>query len=953
MDNFINKFRQIVKKYPQNIAILTDGQRAVNYFDLYNSALKVARLLKSKKIGKENIVAISLNKSAEYIIALLGVWLSGAAFLPLSPDLPEERKNFILKEAKPVLIIGKNKGVKTLNIYDILAAKRKGVAPAISFLPEDLAYVIYTSGSTGRPKGVMINHDGIVNVLEQQIKTFRLGPGNRSLLFLSINFDAAISDIGTALLSGATLCIETGSNLEIAQNLPDIIAKRKITYIDIPPSLLKILSPEQMPDRLKTVVIGGESSAANTVKKWAEKFRLINVYGPTEATICTSMVVCNPNTWDGPDIGSPIANVEYKILNGELLISGVGLARGYLNQPDLTKEKFFYLGTKRYYRTGDIVEKEGKKIYFVGRKDRQLKIHGQLVAPEEAEAQLQSYEDVTRAAIILKNKELIAFVEFRKGKAEKASTLKKYLKRFLPSWMIPHRIIVLEKIPLNANGKIDYSKLKNFIAQPVVKDIRIRTHNGIAGQLKSIWEKALGRENIGINENFFSIGGDSLAALSVVTEARKYGINIPLGLLAKKSTIKTLVAWYKKNKNKVVSDGMPAVRFEKDFAVEKEWRRLFKAGVNLSQKNGSLFITGATGFLGIYLLKELLKKTDKNIYVLVRAADFKKAMEKISSTGARYGVNFTFGEIKRIRIVLGDVEQPRLGMFLKDWRKLTREVSDVYHCAAIVNMAKTYEELKSSNVDSVKEIVRFALIGNKKRVNYVSTLSVLVATDKNTGILLEDNDLSCVKIIYGGYAQSKWVSERFLRQIPKESLGINIFRPGLLTGNSKTGIYSDHDYLKMFIQGIIQLGSIPGGKHNSITLDVTPVDYAAKAIAYISLKSQGDTYHIANKGGFTLKMILDALKKLGINIKILPPGKWLTQMKSKELSQNESAAFMALCRLMPKEKDFEQLRSMDLFQATNVNFDQTRSWQYLKYVPIIAPKPDANLLGKYIKLILK
>ena len=953
MEDFLTKFKQVVQKYPQNVAVLTNEESALTYSELYKSAINVAYLLKSRGIKKGDIVAIHLRKSPEYIIALLGVWFSGAAFLPLSPNLPKKRKAFILNEANPVFIIGSSKGGKTLNIHDILATGVKGAPSVINLLPEDLAYVIYTSGSTGEPKGVMVNHSGIVNILEQQIKVFQLNAASRSLFLLSISFDASLSDIGTALLSGATICIEGINDLEVAARLPEIIAKRKITYVDIPPSLLNVLEPEQMPDCLKTIVIGGESLAVKTIKKWAEKFRLVSVYGPTEATICTSMIVCDPITWDGPDIGPPIVNIEYKILNGELLIAGIGLARGYLNRPDLTKEKFFYLTGKRYYRTGDIVREVGGKIYFVGRKDRQLKIHGQLVAPEEIEAQLQSYKYVARAAVILKNEKLIAFVQFKKGRGKETEILKKYLKRFLPDWMIPRQIVALEKIPSNVNGKINYGELENFIGQPVIKSIQTEIVSGVAMQLKAIWEKVLERKNIGINENFFSIGGDSLAALQVVTEAKKYGINIPIGLLAQKPTIRALVKWHGKNKNKIISDGAPVTRFKKDITIGKGWKKLFKIGKNLPQKSGALFITGATGFLGPRLLKELLAKTDKSAYVLVRAVNSKEALKRILAAGARYGVNFTSSEIKRIRAVPGDVTRPRLGMSLRNWQKLAREVSDIYHCAAIVNMVKTYQELKSANVDSIKEIVKFALTGNKKKVNYTSTLSVFVATDKNTGVLLENDDLSRIKIIYGGYAQSKWVIERFLQQIPNEVLGINIFRLGLLTGDSKTGAYSDHDYLKMFVQGIIRLGAVPEGQHNSIALDVTPVDYAAKAIAYIGLKSPDGTYHVANKGGFTLKMILDALKKRGIKLKILSSGKWRVEAQAKELSQEESAAFMALCRLMPGKKDFEQLRSMDLFQATNVDFDQTNVWQYLKSTPIIAPKPDTNLLDKYIKLMLK
>ena len=272
---FPARFLNISESCPDNIAVETNGEDFVTYADLKNRAFSIATYLKEHGVQNGNLVALSIEKSSDYIAALLGCWFAGAAFMPLDPCMPPERRNFILEDAKPHFILNKE---------DIPSVKPAPFSP-VSYDSDMLAYVIYTSGSTGQPKGVMVPHRGILNCLETQIKEFAVKPESRSLFYLSVNFDASLSDIGTALLSGATLVIESGSALENAEKLAEIIRDRTITHMDIPPSLLRLLKTEDMPDSLETVIIGGEACPIETVRQWAEHVRLVNVYGPTEATI--------------------------------------------------------------------------------------------------------------------------------------------------------------------------------------------------------------------------------------------------------------------------------------------------------------------------------------------------------------------------------------------------------------------------------------------------------------------------------------------------------------------------------------------------------------------------------------------------------------------------------------------------------------------------------------------
>ncbi len=350
--------------------------------------------------------------------------------------------------------------------------------PTVPLDPARLAYVIYTSGSTGTPKGVLIEHRGIVNLLDAQVPLFGLRPGSRALFYLSTSFDASISDVGTALLSGATLCIEPPERLRPGPDLIELLRIRQITHVDIPPAVLPLLDPETLPACLETVIIGGEPCPPEVVRRWARRVRVVNVYGPTEATVCTSLCLCDPNTWDAPLLGRPIPNVAYRILDesgvavpqgtpGELCIGGFGLARGYLNRPELSARKFIVHEGERLYRTGDKVALRSDGEYqFLGRVDRQVKIRGLLIEPEEIEAQLLTHPQIQQAAVVKRplgrqsHKGLTAFVVARRGSSTPSvQGLRQHLARSLPRWMLPQRFEFLSRLPLNAHGKVDLANL--------------------------------------------------------------------------------------------------------------------------------------------------------------------------------------------------------------------------------------------------------------------------------------------------------------------------------------------------------------------------------------------------------------------------------------------------------------------------------------------------------------
>ena len=377
-------------------------------------------------------------KSAEYVTALLACWMAGAAFVPVDPGLPAERRRFILRTADPKVLIAAHEDPDAASLAIPVSCARPHPIPRLraregleaevdrtqTIPPSRLAYVFFTSGSTGEPKGVMVEHRGLLPMLDRQIEVFGLGIGKRVLFLLSTMFDASVSDIGTALLSGATLVIASEHRLRPLSMLTETLRTERITHVDIAPSLLAALDAEcTLPD-LECAVVGGEPMPADAARAWSQRLRLVNVYGPTEATVCASLCLIGPD-WERPLIGDPIPGTSCAVIDsegrsssrGELLILGDGLARGYLKQPELTGARFIRFGADRAYRTGDLVEIDSHgRLVFLGRTDRQIKIRGQLVAPEETEAHLAQLPGVARAAVIPRRgprgqTQLIGFVQ--------------------------------------------------------------------------------------------------------------------------------------------------------------------------------------------------------------------------------------------------------------------------------------------------------------------------------------------------------------------------------------------------------------------------------------------------------------------------------------------------------------------------------------------------------------
>lgn len=929
MTGFIDTFRRIVETYPDNIA-LRDTTGDMTYAALWHKTAAIGTHLMQSGVQAEDVIGLCFEKSADYIAALLGVWYAGAAFAPLPPSLPAARRDFIINDA----------GItKFLASADIKSTQAGALLPPAPFNPAARAYVMHTSGSTGTPKGVAVAHKGLLNVLTQQIDAFGLTADSRSLFYLSISFDAALSDIGTALLSGARLLIPDDSTIRNGIKLVKFLHDHAVTHADLPPSLLRAFAPEDLPQSLSTIIIGGEACPPETVRQWAQSRAIINVYGPTEATICTSLCRCDAQTWDKPLLGNAFDGVDYTIVDDELLIGGIQLARGYLNLPALTAQKFIDIDGQQFYRTGDRVRLlENGDIEFLGRIDRQFKLRGQLIEPDEIEACLHSHGDVQHAAVLKTPcQTLVTYIVARRAVAE--DTLQKHLAATLPAWMVPARMITLDSFPKTATGKTDYAALA---ALPLpVKGDRIAPVTAAEEKLFRICADILGHDNFSMADSFYGAGGDSLGVIRLLLEADRQGLFLPPADIAAGKSLQTLAA----------ANGTEAIKaadIKKDVAFNDILKATIEKARRLPMANSAdILLTGATGFLGSHLLAALLETTDAVIYCPVRAENNLAAYRRIQETFACYGIN-TLPDSSRIRAFDAEITAPQFGLDDKTYADLTTAVGSVYHCAAVVNMVAGYDSLRAANMTAAENMLYFALTKTRKTLHCASTLSVFVGSDQNKGRLMESDRLEKVETLYGGYAQTKFAAEWMMLQVPEDVLPISHYRFGLLTGDTQKGIGACRDFLAMFAKGISKIGYIPAEYRDTLHIDITPIDYAASAMAHLAQHAPAGIYHIANQDSLSLGQFADALNRSGADIRPLSAARFLDFVQSRPLDMEETAACLALCRILPPDA-YAQKRTMDLFQATDVAFDNRAAAKYLVPAGIVCPAVSDTLIDLYVR----
>ncbi|WP_431194932.1 amino acid adenylation domain-containing protein [Bacillus cereus] len=950
-------FEQQVIQNPDSVALVYKDQQ-LTYKELNEKVNQLAFYLQKRNIGPESMVGVYIERSLEMIVSILGIIKAGGAYVPLDPAYPTKRLEYILKDANIQVLLTQShltqwipKEIDCIDIkeHEMNISREKNINPTIEVKPDNLAYVIYTSGSTGNPKGVLYEQKGLCNFINASIDFTKLNTGSKVVQFSSIAFDVSLYDIFATLVSGGTLYVCGQQDIMPVEPLTQFLLEKKITHAFLPPTVLNLLDESKF-EELQTVISAGSVCSEQVAKRWVKNHLFINAYGPTEASVATIDIYSGKGT---PPIGRSIPNVEVYVLNeakklvpigtvGELYIGGIALARGYLNQPELTKASFIPHPFKnssndRLYRTGDLVKylPDGN-IEYIGRADKQVKIRGFRIELGEIETILGNHPDIKEVTVVAQEDSfgdniLVAYIV---GEGD-TQEWRKHVGVHLPNYMVPAHFIKIESLPLTVNGKVDKDALPAWASIIQTNDGYIAPRNRVEQKMVEIWSEVLGIDSsvIGINDNFFDLGGHSLKIMSTLVKTFSEGWNVTIKDYFELKTInniaKKIQYGYKVNSH---SDTL-------DIKLTTPPKKLKKTKRHEFSNNSKILLTGATGFLGIHLLEQLLDTTECKIYCLVRGENKQEANNRLLHMLKFYFKNkfVSYQSLvnQRIFIVQGDLAKQNMGLENELYKELHQQISTVIHAAALTKHFGEYSEFERANVQAVKELLAF--VGDTKDLHHISTTGVAGQFVLNeTETIFKESDFY-VKQNYKDnvYVKSKFLAEYEIFKAILTGTDATIYRVGNLTNRYIDGQHQYNFTENAFmskLKFILQYGIVTDVLLSS-EVEFTPVDYCSKIITgfvtsnEIHENSKNCVNHIYNHLTLNLNVLVKLLNSMGYPIKVI--------------SETEYQQF--ILELSKDKKKQEDIQNLMTFEEPKdncykpINLDSTETQKTLKLLGIQWP----------------
>jgi amino acid adenylation domain-containing protein/thioester reductase-like protein len=922
------RFAARAATHPDALAVV-HGERQISYGDLDRRADQLAHALRQQGVRRGSVVMVHLERSIDLIVSFLATLKAGAMYLPVEPDVPGHRVARYVEEAGCVSVLTHRGSMELFAALPVVALAVDGkpadevpAAPVQTAVDgTDGAYVIYTSGSTGAPKGVRVDHASLAYLYDEINARYEIEPTDRVLQFAAVSFDTSIEQILVALLNGAALVLP--DHLWAPSDLADRLAAYGVTVMDLTPSywraFLSELSRKPADLAVRLTIVGGSAVHAEdcrTALRLMPRSRLVNAYGLTETTItsCTMEVTTQTLPVQGSaPIGRPLPGTAVYVLDddlqpvppgrqGEICISGPGVAHGYLGDaadrsrflPDPHAEQ---PGT-RMYRTGDVGGwTPAGDLEVTGRADRQIKVRGFRVEPAEIEAALAAHELVVDAAVVpwahgaeAKIAAYYTAAPAQDGSSPTVSELRAFLTGQLPGYMVPSAFVQLPDMPMTSNGKVDLKSLPapDFSGTPAAP-----APDGQPGQsaglvervVAGIWRQVLDVEGVEPHDNFFSLGGDSLKAAQLLAKLREsLGILITqirplIRLLLDDATLRSFAAAVESARAGMLADDAKAV----DFTVESELGipiRRTPVEPASWEKPAHIFLTGATGFLGVYLLRELLASTDATVHCLVRADDHDRAMARLQGNAAHYFQDDLerYRKEGRIRAVTGDLAEPRLGLTEDEFDRLAHIVDVIHHPGGLVNFIYPYTHMRAANVEGTREIIRMAARYRNAPVHYTSTMAV-VSGFGTAGVrqVSEATPAAHADHLSVGYVESKWVAEALLLEAARQGLPVAVYRAADISGDRQTGAWNTSTEMCAMKKFIVDTGMSPVAE---LPLDYTPVDCFAAAVAHIAASRlpQGEVYHLTNPGKANVSVLTERLRAHGHTVREVPWDEWVERI---------------------------------------------------------------------------
>ena len=879
----ISLFHRQVAETPDNLAVVYHDVR-LTYKEVDEKTDAIAALIQSKvESGKENVVSILIGRSEWMVLASLGVLKAGCAYQPLDPSYPSERLNFMMQDADAKLLIAEEELLEKVSEYQgpVLLTKDltdlSGVPQSVTVKPEDLFILLYTSGSTGNPKGCQLEHGNLVCFCHWFVRYYGLKPGDKVAAYASYGFDACMMDMYPALTTGAAVVI-VGDDIRL--NLPDLnvyFNEEGVTHSFMTTQVGCQFAMNCDNHSLRHLSVGGEKILPLNPPA---AYQLHNGYGPTECTIFTTTYPLTEFEQNAP-IGKPLDNLQLFIVDkdmnrlplgaaGEMLVSGPQVSRGYLNLPEKTADTYINWNGKRCYRTGDVVRylADGN-IQFVGRRDGQVKIRGFRIELKEVESVIREFPgigDATVQAFDYPNggKFIAAYVV--SDQQIDIQALNAFIRERKPPYMVPAATMQIPSIPLNQNQKVNRRALP-------APQIQVEEHDYVApvGDIETlfcdIFAGILSLDKVGATDNFFEMGGTSLMVTKVIIEADKAGHHVAYGDVFDHPTPRLLAQFVggaapeKETDTEIESFDYSGI----DAILQHNNVETFLKGER--QQLGNVLLTGATGYLGIHVLRELIDSDATTITCVVRGKDQASAEHRLKNLMFYY-FERSFKELfgSRLFVVNGDVTEDMTDILPEGHPA----IQTVFNCAANVKHFSKGTDIEDVNIGGAQRCVEFCLKTGARLV-HISTTSVgevwIVRNDSEQVPMLDERKLWFGQFLDNRYIHSKFLAERLvLDAVAHHGLGAKVIRVGNLAPRSYDGEFqanfNSNSYmgrLKVFHT----LGCCPYDGYDEHT-EMSPINETAKAVVLLaSTPKECTVFQAFNNHTELLGDVLRLMEKVG------------------------------------------------------------------------------------------
>ncbi len=892
-------FERQAALYPDKASVIAGG-RSLTFCELNENANKIANHLIEMGLSIEQMVGVMLPRTVDVYAARQGIMKAGGAFLPIDPEYPDERISYILEDSRAEFVLMPGElarerkmlldklSAKVLILEELLEKDGNTENPEVDIRPENLCYCIYTSGSTGKPKGVMIEHRNLVNYVDDNPYNVEAQSyvynATVSLAFAAITFDVSILEECIPLYHGITVCMANEEEIHNPLALSKLILENGVDMMTCTPSfLINIIDMPEMKkalSQIKVFNVGAEAfpeALYDKIMALGTNAITFNGYGPTETTIGCAF---DQVTGDKITIGKPMANIRMVMIDkyrnllpagvpGELLIIGNGVGRGYVGKPEMTADKFIQFEGRNAYRSGDLAKwNHHGKIEFMGRMDNQVKLRGLRVELDEIENVMNQYPTVKSSVVLVKEKDSNQFLcgYFVAESQVEKQNLTCFMQKYLTPYMVPSVLMQLSELPLTNNGKVN----KRALPEPeytVENKNYVKPRTELQRKLCEIFEMALGVEQIGIEDDFFENGGTSLSASKVAMKCMSAGIQVAYADLFDYKTPLELERHIQELQGENIATGGEEKNGEGQSALEKVLSRNVPEHVDEIAPSalGNVLLTGANGFLGAHILKNMIDHEDNVIYCLMRKGKASTLEKRLKSMLVYYFSN-PYEELfgKRIQLIEGDITDAARVESLKEY-----DFARVINCAACVKHFSADDTLEQVNYQGVLNLIRLCEKTGRELIQ-ISTVSI---AGENVGgkfpqeKKLYENELYFGQSLSNKYIDTKFRAEKAVLEAAAQGMKGKVIRVGNLMSRVSDGEFQINSVTNGFmrtLRGYVALGRFPVSMLDMPT-EFSPIDATAEAIVKLSAVQGGFTvFHAYSSYLIQMADVVEQMNQSGI-----------------------------------------------------------------------------------------